>query len=140
MGVGCRSFYGATSRAVLTLVLACAACAASKPRIKSLSRGNAACASGPAVKDQPFSVAQAQRALIEAEETASACSQAAKKTAGRVLMTWANGGCIAHAHFHLEDTGLTDRDLECIVNAFFAAHTDPFSGEPVSVAKAMLAE
>jgi hypothetical protein len=116
------------------------ACAASRPEVRSFSRGNAGCTPSHAAPEQAFSAAQAQRALIEAEETASACSRAAKKTAGRVLMTWGNGGCIESAQFHLQDTGLTARDVECIVSAFFAAHTDPFSGEPVSVVKSMLAE
>jgi hypothetical protein len=139
-------YNASTLKAARTLVLAGSlaagafACGASQPEIESFSRGNPACAPAHAEKDQAFSVAQAQRALIDAEETASACSRAAKKTSGRVLMTWGTGGCIVNARFHLEAPGLTAQDLDCIADAFFAARIDPFYGELVTVAKAMLPE
>jgi hypothetical protein len=125
---------------MLLLIPATALCGcASTPVV--VMRERPACGMGPTKPDEgkPFSVSQAQSALVGAAQAASECSLDAAKTSGRVLVSFGPAGCVAKLKLELSGPELAAADQECIANAFLAARVDEFSGHAVSVSKVLTA-
>jgi hypothetical protein len=104
-------------------------------------RERPACGMGPTKPDsaKPFSMSQAQSALLGAAQQVSECSIDAAKTSGRVVVSFGPAGCVAKMKLELSGPALSAKDQECIASKFLEMRIDEFSGNAVNVSKVLTA-
>lgn len=125
---------GAISRRVLAVLLfGMCACAADSIAVK---RVNPACSTRGPERAPVFYVGDAQTVLSESARVARDCSLATGTARGEAYVVFTPAGCVTEVKLALSDE-LSAGDVECVANAFLAARVDAFSGNQVTVKKAL---
>jgi hypothetical protein len=125
---------GAISRPIAAvLLLGLCACAADAVAVK---RVNPACSTRGPERAPVFYVGDAQTVLSESARVARDCSLATGTAKGEAYVVFAPAGCVSEVKLALSDE-LSPGDVECVANAFLAARVDAFTGNQVTVRKAL---